>query len=104
MDDNMILSDAIEQLIVEDLATGEQFAVITHQDVFTASDNIVVRLKPRTSNDPPPEEPEQPEDFEEDLSLDLNLAVKQGMIQEAIEEAVEESIQEIVQEIIRKIT
>ena len=48
MDDNMILSDAIEQLIIEDLATGEQFAVITHEDVFTASDNIVVRLKPRT--------------------------------------------------------
>ena len=48
MDDNMILSDAIEQLIVENHETGEQFAVITHEDVFTASDNIVVRLKPRT--------------------------------------------------------
>lgn len=48
MEDNMILSDAIEQLIVENYATGEQFAVITHEDVITASDNIVVRLKPRT--------------------------------------------------------
>ena len=48
MDDNMILSDVIEQLIVENHKTGEQFAVITHEDVFTASDNIVVRLKPRT--------------------------------------------------------
>lgn len=48
MEDNMILSDAIEQLIVENHETGEQFAVITHEDVITASDNIVVRLKPRT--------------------------------------------------------
>ena len=52
MDDNMILSDVIEQLIVENHATGEQFAVITHEDVFTASDNIVVRLKPRTDRSP----------------------------------------------------
>lgn len=54
MDDNMILSDVTEQLIVENRETGEQFAVITHEDVITASDNIVVRLKPRTSNDAPP--------------------------------------------------
>ena len=49
MEDNMILSDAIEQLIVENHETGEKFAVITHEDVITASDNIVVRLKPRTN-------------------------------------------------------
>lgn len=54
MDDNMILSDAIEQLVVEDIETGEQFAVITHEDVFTVNANIVVRLKPRTSNDAQP--------------------------------------------------
>ena len=53
MRDNLILSDAIEQFVVEDRTTGERIAVITHEDVFTASDNIVVRLKPSTSNDPP---------------------------------------------------
>lgn len=47
MPGNLILSDAIEQSVVEDRATGERIAVITHEDVFTASDNIVVRLKPR---------------------------------------------------------
>ena len=47
MTDNRILSDAIERLIVEDITTGEQIAVITDEDVFTAYDNIVVRLKPR---------------------------------------------------------
>lgn len=47
MQDNLILSDAIEQLVVEGRATGERIAVITHEDVFTASDNIVVRLKLR---------------------------------------------------------
>ena len=47
MKDNLILSDAIEQFIVEDRVTGKRIAVITHADVFTASDNIVVRLKPR---------------------------------------------------------
>lgn len=47
MKDNSILSDAIEQLVVENRTTGERIAVITHEDVFTASDNIVVRLKPR---------------------------------------------------------
>lgn len=49
MDDNMILSDVIEQLTIENHETGEQFAVITHEDVITAGDNIVVRLKPRTN-------------------------------------------------------
>lgn len=49
MEDNMILSDAIEQLIVENHETGEQFAVITHEDVITASNKIVVMLKPRTN-------------------------------------------------------
>lgn len=49
MDDNMILSDVIEQLIVENHETGEKFAVITHEDVITASDKIVVRLKLRTN-------------------------------------------------------
>lgn len=48
MDDNMILSDVIERLTIENEETGEQFAVITHEDVITASDNIVVRLKPCT--------------------------------------------------------
>mgnify|MGYP006991501235 CR=1 FL=1 len=48
MMDNQILSDVIEHLVVEDSVTGERIAVITHEDVFTASDNIVVRLKPRT--------------------------------------------------------
>lgn len=47
MKDNSILSDAIEQLVIENRTTGERIAVITHEDVFTASDNIVVRLKPR---------------------------------------------------------
>lgn len=47
MDSNRILSDAIERLIVEDTTTGKQIAVITDEDVFTANDNIVVRLKPR---------------------------------------------------------
>ena len=46
----MILSDAIEQLIVENHETGEQFAVITHDDVFTANESVVVRLKPRAGN------------------------------------------------------
>ena len=49
MMDNQILSDVIEHLVVEDSVTGERIAVITHEDVFTASDNIVVRLKPRTA-------------------------------------------------------
>ena len=47
MKNNLILSDAIEQLVIENRTTGERIAVITHEDVFTASDNIVVRLKPR---------------------------------------------------------
>ncbi len=50
MDDNMLLSDAIERLVVKNIKTGEQFAVITHKDVFTANDNIVVRLKPNAGD------------------------------------------------------
>ena len=46
MKDNRILADAISRLIIEDLETGERIAEITHEDVFTANDNIVVRLKP----------------------------------------------------------
>lgn len=51
MHGNQILSDAIERLVVENSATGERIAVITHEDVFTASDDIVVRLKPSRSDD-----------------------------------------------------
>lgn len=45
MHGNQILSDAIERLVIENSATGERIAVITHEDVITASDDIVVRLK-----------------------------------------------------------
>lgn len=53
MAENLILSDAIERLVVEDSVAGERIAVITHEDVFTASDNIVVRLKSRAGNASP---------------------------------------------------
>ena len=50
MHENQILSDAMERLVVENSATDERIAVITHEDVFTASDEIVVRLKPSRSD------------------------------------------------------
>lgn len=53
MPENLILSDEIERLVIENSATGERIAVITHEDVFTASDDIVVRLKPSRSGGSP---------------------------------------------------
>ena len=43
---NCIL-DEYERLIVENIKTGEQIAVITDDEVTTADEDIVVRLKPR---------------------------------------------------------
>ena len=53
MPETLILSDEIERLVIENSATGERIAVITHEDVFTASDDIVVRLKPSRSHRSP---------------------------------------------------
>ncbi|MEG1192565.1 MAG: hypothetical protein RSG50_05005 [Clostridia bacterium] len=44
---NNILSGEYERLIVEDVRAGKELAVITDDAVTTASDRIVVRLKPR---------------------------------------------------------
>ena len=53
MGGNMILSDAIERLSIENVKTGEIFAAITHGSVDTTSDNIVVRLRLSANSDSP---------------------------------------------------
>lgn len=42
----MILSNEYDRLVVENSETGEEIAVITRNEVTTADDKIVVRLKP----------------------------------------------------------
>lgn len=42
----MILSSEYDRLVVENSETGEEIAVITRDEVTTAADKIVVRLKP----------------------------------------------------------
>lgn len=42
----MILSSEYDRLVVENSETGEEIAVITQDEVTTADDKIVVRLKP----------------------------------------------------------
>lgn len=41
------LSDECEYIIVENHETGEKIAVITPEEITTAGENIVVRMKPR---------------------------------------------------------
>lgn len=53
MGGNMILSDAIERLSIENVKTGETFAAITHESVDTTSDDIVVRLRLSANSDSP---------------------------------------------------
>lgn len=53
MGGNMILSDAIERLSIENVKTGETFAAITHGSVDTTSDDIVVRLRLSANSDSP---------------------------------------------------
>ena len=42
----LILSSEYDRLVVENSETGEEIAVITRDEVTTADDKIVVRLKP----------------------------------------------------------
>ena len=42
----MILSNEYDRLVVENSETGEEIAVITRNEVTTADDKIVVRLRP----------------------------------------------------------
>ena len=42
----LILSNEYDRLVVENTETGEEIAVITRNEVTTADDKIVVRLKP----------------------------------------------------------
>lgn len=42
----LILSNEYDRLVVENSETGEEIAVITRNEVTTADDKIVVRLKP----------------------------------------------------------
>ena len=44
--ENGILSEQYEKLVIEDIATGKEIAVITNTEVTTATDAIVVRLTP----------------------------------------------------------
>ena len=39
--------ERIDRITVENIATGEVLAVITNQEVTTASDDIVVRMRPQ---------------------------------------------------------
>ncbi|MBQ9039314.1 MAG: hypothetical protein IJ119_11820 [Clostridia bacterium] len=39
--------ESIDRIIVENITTGEVLAVITNQEVTTASDDIVVRMRPQ---------------------------------------------------------
>lgn len=41
------LSDECEYIIVENNETGEKIAVITPEEIITAGENILVRMKPR---------------------------------------------------------
>ena len=42
----LILSNEYDRLVVENSETGEEIAVVTRNEVTTADDKIVVRLKP----------------------------------------------------------
>ena len=42
------LSDECEYIIVENYETGEKIAVITPDEIITAGESIVVRMKPRS--------------------------------------------------------
>lgn len=44
---NGVLNETVERLIVENVKTGEQYAVITDDYIDTGSNDIVVRVKPR---------------------------------------------------------
>lgn len=44
--ENGILSEQYEKLVIEDIATGKEIAVITDTEVTTATDTIVVKLTP----------------------------------------------------------
>lgn len=44
--ENGILSEQYEKLVIEDIATGKEIAVITDTEVITATDTIVVKLTP----------------------------------------------------------
>ena len=44
--ENGILSEQYEKLVIEDIATGKEIAVITDTEVTTATETTVVRLTP----------------------------------------------------------
>lgn len=44
--ENGILSEQYEKLVIEDIATGKEIAVITDTEVITATETTVVRLTP----------------------------------------------------------
>lgn len=43
----MILSDSYQKLVVLDVETGEELAVVTDEEITTARSSIVVKLTPR---------------------------------------------------------
>lgn len=43
--ENMILSEKIERVVVEDMSTGTIIATITHDMVDTMNENIIVHIK-----------------------------------------------------------
>ena len=45
------LSDECEYIIVENHETGEKIAAITPEEITTAGENIVVRMKPRADEE-----------------------------------------------------
>ena len=44
---NGVLGEAVARIVVENVKTGEQYAIITDDSIETGNDDIVVRLKPR---------------------------------------------------------
>lgn len=44
---NGVLGEDVARIIVENIKTGEQYAVITDDSIETSNDDVVVKLKPR---------------------------------------------------------
>lgn len=40
----------IAKIVVKDLATGDELAIITTEEIITLDDNIIVELYPRETN------------------------------------------------------
>lgn len=47
MKDNKVLSEDYSKLTVINKETGEEIAVITHEQITTASEKIIVKLTPK---------------------------------------------------------